>query len=466
MPARDIFRRRFLLGAGGLTLGLPMLDIFTPRGASAQSTTPALSPFVALVVNGNGVVQSGKDILGKTDPEKFWPTMTGSLTQAGLAADRADRALGELSDHAPRLLLVKGINHPFGNNGCAHAGGDAQLLTATKPLGAGNKEQASGESIDSRIAREKNPAGREPLTLHAGRYSPGGMGFDIPGYISYVGTQQPRTPEASPYQAYTRMVGLVDVNAAQAKLIVSRRKSVNDLLRGQITSLLGRTDLSASDRQRLDQHLSAIRDLEVSFGTQLPVDKIATMKTVDADPYNMDNHETIIKLHLDLMVFAFSSGYTRVATLKIGDREDDHIYTVNGVRWNDTYHAASHRTGTDPLNRCIIADHLHAGFFKYFLDQLAAIDTPTGKLIDQGTSVWTNQVANGNHSYTNVPFILAGSASGYLKTGAFLQLAGKNTNLMLNTLLNAAGLRKPNGQPVDDFGDPSLAKGVISEMLA
>ncbi len=466
MRTRNVLRRRFLLGAGGLTLGLPMLDVFLPREARAQATTPASSPFVALVVNGNGVVQSGKDIQGKTDPEKFWPTTTGSLTSTGLAADRVDRALGELSDHAARLLLVKGINHPFGNNGCAHAGGDAQLLTATKLLGAGNKEQATGESIDSRIAREKNPAGREPLTLHAGRYSPGGMGFDIPGYISYVGSEQPRTPEASPYQAYQRMVGLVDVNAPQAQLIVGRRKSVNDLLRGQIAALLARTDLSASDRQRLDQHLAAIRDLEVSFDTQLPAAKIATMKTVDADAYNMDNHETIIKLHMDLMVFAFSSGYTRVASLKIGDREDDHVFTVNGVRWNDTYHAASHRTGTDPVNRCIIADHLHAGFFKYFVDQLAAIDTPTGKLIDQGVAVWTNQVASGNHSYTNVPFILAGSAGGYLKTGAFVQVAGKGTNLMLNTLLNAAGLRKANGQPVDDFGDPSLAKGVIAEMLA
>jgi hypothetical protein len=30
------------------------------------------------------------------------------------------------------------------------------------------------------------------LVLHAGMFSPGGTGFDIPGYVSYVSAKQPR----------------------------------------------------------------------------------------------------------------------------------------------------------------------------------------------------------------------------------------------------------------------------------
>ena len=174
-----------------------MLDIFLSKRAQAQSAA-APSPFVVLVVNGNGVVQTGKDILGKTDPEKFWPTAAGALTVASLAADKTDRAVGELSDHAARLLVVKGVGHPFTDTGCAHASGDAQLLTAAKLVGAGNKVQAAGESIDSRIAREKNPAGREPLTLHAGKYSPGGMGFDIPDTSRTSETPNLERPSSRP----------------------------------------------------------------------------------------------------------------------------------------------------------------------------------------------------------------------------------------------------------------------------
>ena len=102
------------------------------------------------------------------------------------------------------------------------------------------------------------------------------------------------------------------------------------------------------------------------------------------------------------------------------------------------------------------------------LDQLAAISTPSGTLLDAGTTVWTNQVANGNHSFTNVPWILAGTAGGYLKTGQFHDVSAKKylTNRMLNTLLSATGVRKTGNAPVDNFGDASLAVGVIDELHA
>jgi hypothetical protein len=36
----------------------------------------------------------------------------------------------------------------------------------------------------------------------------------------------------------------------------------------------------------------------------------------------------------------------------------------------------------------------------------------------------------------------------------------------LNTIGAAAGLRKPNGELIDDFGDPSQNRAVLSELLA
>lgn len=470
-------RRFFLSGACGVTLGLPLLDAFLPRGASAEGViTP---PFLLLVVQGNGVVQAGKAIDGSMDPERFWPSNAGALSAAALEADKSTRATSELAPHAARLSMVRGISHPFSATSCQHASGDAQILTAAKLTGTSNKTLALGESIDTRIARELNRPGREPLVLHAGKYSPGGTGYDVPGYVSYSGPSQPRTYLDSPYKAFERITQVVGTGGSaqptgatdEQRRRVERSKSVNDLLRDEIKALLGRTDLSTSDRMRLDQHLTAIRDLEVGMASlpsapAIANASIASMKEIDAKPYDMANHEKLIDLHMQLMVFAAASGYTRVAVLKIGDREDDHTFTLDGKTF--MYHTASHRALVNGAALCSLADFVHMRHFRGMLDQLAAITTPTGNLLDAGLTVWTNQVANGNHSFTNVPFLLAGSAGGFLKTGQFLDVSAKKyqTQHALNTLASAAGVRKLGGDPIDDFGDSSLAGGVLDELHA
>jgi hypothetical protein len=476
-PTKILARRRFLRAACGATLGLPLLDIFMPKGARAQAA--AQPPFVILVVQGNGVVQAGRAIDGSTDPERFWPTTPGTLSAAALEADKATRATSELAVHATRLSMVRGISHPFSATGCMHASGDAQVLTSAKLSGESNKVLALGESMDSVIAREVNAPGIEPLVLHAGKYGPGGTGFDIPGYVSYLGPQQPRTYLDAPYQAYQRITSVVGTGGPQptgpteeqtrASL---RSKSVNDILRTQIQTLLARTDLSASDRQRLDQHFSSIRDLEVAMGggaLMVPTpsaDDLSAMQTIDQAPRDMMHHEKLIELHMQLMAFAVASGYTRVALLKVGDREDDHQFTLDGNSF--VYHTASHRAVVNGAALCSQIDYLHQRHFKGLLDRMAAIETPTGSLLDAGVTVWTNQVANGSHSFVNVPWILAGTAGGFLKTGQFLDIGdrGYKTNRMLNTLINAAGVRSASGGSVDNFGDPELGKGLVDELVA
>ena len=470
-----IGRRLFLTGAG-VTLGLPLLETFLPRRAEAQ--TAARSPFLILVVNGNGVVQSGRDIVGGTDPEWFWPLKTGALTTASMDADKTTQASGELSAYADRLLMVRGVDHPFPATGCMHASGDLQLLTATKPVGDGNKALASGESIDSLIARQKNPPGREPLVLHAGKYSPGGTGFDIPGYVSYVGVSQPRTYIDSAYKAYQKIIGVVGTTpttmgspeAAAAQRRALRSKSVNDILRTQIQGLMGRSDLSSGDSKRLSQHFAAIRDIEVQIGTMTtPIappsaTSIASMQRIDPKPYDLVEHEAMIRLHMELMAFSAAADYSRVAVLKIGDREDDHLFTLNGTTF--VYHTASHRGVPNGAELCHQIDRLHARHFKFLLDKLAGYSTATGPLIDQGVTVWTNQCAAGNHSYKRIPFLIVGTGNGYLKKGQFIDVGSVTTNRMLNTLLGAVGVTKTGGAPIDDFGDASLTKGTISQVLA
>src|SRR3954470_20964695 len=332
----ELTRRNVLRGAGGLMLGLPILETFMPREASAQAAA-ARSPFVLLVVGDNGVVQAGVSLSVSTEPEMFWPSATGALTKASMTADKAGRSTGELADYAEKLLIVRGINLPYSSNGCSHSAADAQILTAAKITTGSTNCKAMGISIDTAIAKAKNPAGRDPLVFHAGMFQPGGTGFDIPGYVSYITPQQPRVYIDSPYKAYLAIIGAVGNGAttsaadAQAQMQrAARSKSINDILRPQIQVLLARPDLSKSDRDRLDQHLTAIRHIEVQITTTtitIPDADVATMKTMDPKPYDQSTRDTAVKLFMELMAFAAAADYSRVAVLKIGDRIDDHVYT-------------------------------------------------------------------------------------------------------------------------------------------
>jgi hypothetical protein len=481
--AFNVNRRMVLRGAGGLMLGLPILEAFMPKDAEAQAATS--SPFVLIVVSDNGVVQAGVTLGGAPEQEKFWPSSTGALTKDGMLADKATRATGELADHAERLLIVKGVNLPYSSTGCSHSAADAQILTAAKITTGGTNCLAEGISVDTAIAKAKNPAGRDPLALHAGMFSPGGTGFDIPGYVSYVTPKQPRVYVDSPYKAYQQIIGVVgdgtaatSSEAAARQLRAARSKSINDLLRPQIQDLLKRNDLSKSDVHRLNQHLAAIRDIEVNLsGTTftIPEADVATMKQLGPKPYEQATREQAVRLHMDLMAFAVAAGYTKVAVLKIGDRIDDHQYTINGQTFK--FHDASHRTVNNAVDLCHAVDRLMMNHYKHLIDKLSGYETPTGSLLDQGVTVWCNQCATGAHSFSNVPWILAGTANGYFKKGQFVtvgtgQMPGggqdgkggdgsvSGVNKMLNTLLTAAGV------PTDNFGEPSLPKGIFSELVA
>jgi len=492
MKNRDAFemnRRMVLRGAGGFMLGLPLLETFMPRKAAAQTATR--SPFVLLVVGDNGVVQAGVSLSVSSEPEMFWPTATGALTKASMTADKATRSTGELSDYAEKLLIVRGINLPYSSNGCSHSAADAQILTAAKITTGSTNCKAMGISVDTAIAQAKNPPGRDPLVMHAGMFSPGGTGFDIPGYVSYVTPQQPRVYIDSPYKAYLAIIGAIgngsSMTSAQAQAQMqraARSKSINDILRPQIQGLLARTDLSQSDRDRLDQHLTAIRDIEVQMtGTTLSVPDadVSTMKTIDPKPYDQSTRDTSVKLFMELMAFSAAADYSRVAVLKIGDRIDDHVYTYNGQ--SAKFHDVSHRQVANAINFHNYIDRMMLNYYKYLLDTVSQYTTPTGSLLDQGVSIYCNQVATGAHSFSNIPWIQAGTANGFYKQGQYLVVGsgqqpggsqdGKagdpstsGVNKMLNTLLTAAGVTKTGGAPTDNIGDASLPTGIFSSMLA
>jgi hypothetical protein len=463
---KPVSRRFFLRGAGSVVVGLPMLDIFA-RSERARAQD-AQRRFAVFIRQANGVAQAGN---GET--ERFWPKALGALTTAQMMAE-SDRAVKELASYANKLLMVKGTKFAFSSNGCGHSGGGNQVLTAAKVSSdpSGVKSLSMGESVDNRMAREINPGGREPLTLMTGATE----GY-LPVVLSYRGSKMLRGADNDPFVVYKRITGLSGMDSTTVSEIASRRKSVNDLMRGELKTFLGRSDLSANDRSRLDLHLSSIRDVEVRMACTLP--ELRQMELDGVSPADSKSYVQVTQMHMDLVALSFACDYSRVATIQMGQGNDATQFSIPGFRNGETlprYHQISHRiygdgSEGDPIEGAQEMHHeidkLHARLFKYLLDRLSAYSTPEGTLLDSGVAAWTNDLGHGvSHSYSNVPWILAGSAGGYLKQGQYVDAGGVTHNKLFNTLLSAVGVRKADGTPVDDFGDPSLAKGLIDALKA
>jgi len=284
--------------------------------------------------------------------------------------------------------------------------------------------------------------------------------------LSYRGPRQLRAAERSPLAAYQDLFGVAPVDSElEAKLQLSRQ-SVNDLVRSELNQLLSRRDLSRADRLRLDQHLTSIRDLERKLSSGWSDAQLRRLEQGSSQLEDEQDLQTVIELHLDLMVIAVASGARRAASLQLGPGADMNRYPIRGS-FGPTFHEISHRVGVEN------ADVLHhetdrklLGFYRYLLDRLTAYAMPVGTLLDYGITVYLNDVANKFHEYENVPYVLAGRAGGAVKTGQYLDLGGVTNNKLLNTIGAAVGLTNSEGLPLDDFGDEGLERGRIAELVA
>jgi hypothetical protein len=365
-----------------------------------------------------------------------------------------DKAVSVLAPHAANLLFIKNINFPrSGPMSCGHAEGLVQSLTAMTPGSFGNTAYASGPSADVVIAKAVNPNMADPMTLYAASKT-----AYISDRISFKagGAGQVRAGDLNPYTLYSKIMGIGTMTPTTtdpiAVELATTRKSVNDLVRGELNSLMGNSALSGADRQRLKQHFDCIREIENTMGTMaaactrdgLAVSQLDALRSGITFRTDGTTIENIVKLHMEVVALAFACNHNRVAALQWGDGTDGNKYSVPsnaGLGW--TFHQLSHRvqsdaaTGSNPTAEAAHAevDKLRMGTLLHGLDQFKARG-----LQDKAMVVWLTHVADGpSHRTNNVPHIIWGSGGGYLKQGEYVDAGSSVTNNRLfNTVITAA----------------------------
>jgi hypothetical protein len=459
---RALNRRAFLYGAGGVALGLPFLEGLPERSAWAAGNDPVFTFFMC---GACGV-----------EPKRFWPTGTGPLAELLTSGKSVDA----LAEHAANLLIVRNVNFPqTGPSGCGHAQGLAQALTGKTPTGNGGSATATGSSADWVISKAVNPAGTSPLTLYAGNLRNG----YIADRLSFGDNSQVRASVDNPYKLYQTLTGLaapagsggmgtagtssVPTPNPMAEELVKKRRSVNDLVRADLTSLLQNPKLSAADKQRLQQHFDSIRDVEnimdgmgsdmATVGCTLDGVQTSVYDALKSWKYNPTNVatggiENVVELHMQMVALAFACNQNRTGTLQWGDGTDHTVYQVpsNKALGNWNFHYISHRMQSDgSTGQNSTAEAAHAEIDELRMQTLAKglKHFKDRGLQDKSVIVWTNHVAEGNHTMKSVPFILWGDGGGVLKQGQLVDAAGQNNATLLNVVIGAA-----TGTPTTTFG--------------
>lgn len=431
-------RRAFLGGAAAL-IGLPWL----PSLAGAQEAAPPRRLIYWYVPNGMPM-------------EQFVPTDTGpSYTLPPL--------LQSLSAHRDRLLVLSNLGHATAAGLGGHARGTAAFLTGVG-IPAADQPVQVGPSADVLASLAPAAAGTAFPSLQLGVGTQPTAGTCDTGYacayqntLSWTGPTTPLPLRTDPVALFDTLFGGTDsaLSEAEAQRRALRRASVLDHVTEEATALSGR--LGAADRQKLDQYLTGVRELE---------QRLQAIGPLSCDPGSPPgvplSYAEHVELMTELMVKAVICDRTRVlsfmADVSASNRSFDFI-GIGGAHHENSHWAFGDET-TQATRKAAWAavGAWHIERFADLLDRLVSHQEADGTtLLDHCSVLFGSEIGEGHvHDHSSLPILLAGGD--HLQTGQHHRFASPEP--FSNVLL---GMIQEFGSTATSLGDSTgTAQSIFS----
>lgn len=403
---RALSRRHLLRGAGVL-LGLPLLDAMRPAFArTAEPTTPRR--FLG-ICNNLGVL-----------PEKFFP-----------AADQVGRGyalspyLEHLKDVRDDFTVLSGVWHPDVDGG--HPADNCFLTAAPHPSSGGFRNTIS---LDQYVAERIGHLTRFPsLTL----------GVNIEGgsrSLSWTGGGVLIPCEEKPSQVFRKLFLRGSPEEVKDQLRrLALGQSIMDSIAEQTKQL--QKGIGAHDRERLDQYLTGVRDLEKRLAMAAAWEnkpKPVVSAKPPLDPTDPKEYMDKVRLMYDMARLAFETDSTRAITLML-DSVNSPAIQVEGQAVSDGYHNLSHH-GRSPekLAQLERIDREHMKLLNQLFTDLKARKEGGDSLLDRTMVLYGSNLGNANtHVTTNLPVLFAG---GGFKHGQHLAFDRERNYPLPNLFVN------------------------------
>jgi hypothetical protein len=369
--SRTLSRRTFLR-ASGVTMALPFLEAMLPARSRAGAPTPPRR-MVAIC-----------SYLGFYTPYLF-------PEQAGLAYE-APLYLQVLEPLRGKYSVISGVSHPGVDGG--HA---AEMSFLTAALNPGTPNFRNSISLDQLIAERIAAETRYPsLTLsHSGGQS--GLSWNRGGVRMFS--------DGKPSKVFERLFLAGGDNSGRQ---LRDGQSVMDLVGEQARQM--QREVGASDREKLDEYFTSVRDLEVRLVRGQEWLKRPKPK-VDVPPFQdiADNADVAgqARLMFDLMHLALKTDSTRVITFFLSGGAGGPP-KIPGV--SEDWHNLSHH-GLDPakIAQLKLIELAEFQALRDFLLKLQATREGDETLLDRTMVLFGSHLGNSStHNTRNMPMLLAG----------------------------------------------------------
>ena len=399
--SNGVSRRTFLRGAG-VVMALPWLESLPVWGAEGvRGAAPALPKRFATLFMGNGI-----------NANHWWAKGAGD----GMALGRCLQPLDGLKT---KLNVIHGLFNKSATGVGIHPGQTGNLLSgAALQKGA---ELRGGISLDQVLANHIGQETVQPSMVLGCEQPTTGYhesNFSL-AYSSHISWQSDTSPV--PMEEYPSLAfdSLFDNRGSR------RTQSILDRVKEQSESLQRR--VSASDKSKLDEYLTSVREVEKRLDASRrakdkadqtlqergPIAAALMKRPENGLPEDLREH---MKLMCDLLALGFQTDKTRVATLLLARDLSGLTYPFLNVR--GAHHGASHQDLSDEYERITT---YYVSQLAYLATRLEAMKEGEGTVLDNSCLMFiSNMWAGSKHDSSKVPLLLLGGLGGTLKTGRSL----------------------------------------------
>jgi hypothetical protein len=377
----------------GTALALPLFEAMLP---DARAADPAARPKrLQTFYTPNGMIMQG-----------FRPSAVGRDYPL-------PPTLAALAPFKDKFTVFTGLGHSQAVGPGGHGRSCPAFLTGTTPRPTEGSDLHCGISMDQVVAQHY--ADQTALASLELGIDPASLlgSCDINYSCTYTNTLSWSSPTTAlpvtvnPRDVFERLFGDGDeLDAASRLAQLKRRASILDFVREDASRLAG--SLGAHDRQKLEQYLESIRDIERRIqkaGTQDAGALAAGYARPAGVPESFDEHA---RMMIDLQVLALQADLTRVSTFMLGRELSNRTYPEIGV--SDAHHMLSHHGGdAAKIAKIMRINAHHMGYFAYYLKRMAETPDGAGSLLDSSLVLYGCAFGEPNdHDNLDLPILVAG----------------------------------------------------------